>query len=148
MSNVLDLIEALDEMYFNETSSIKRYDILHKLELAIEQMRTITANEIRNGELAENSPKIEMSIELSMENHILDIAKLAKINKLVQNCTPDEANLTMQSKVLDIEKYKDVDSLTMMEILVGIEEILDIDLLNHNLSDETTIQDLFNLRTK
>lgn len=148
MSNVLDLIEALDEMYFNEKCSIKRYNILNKLELAIEQMRTITANEIRNGELAENSPKIEMSIELSMENHILDIAKLAKINKLVQNCTPDEANLTMQSKVLDIEKYKDVDSLTMMEILVGIEEILDIDLLNHNLSDETTIQDLFNLRTK
>jgi acyl carrier protein len=145
MSNVLDLIEALDEMYFNETSSIKRYDILHKLELAIEQMRTITANEIRNGELAENSPQIE--------ENITDVTKtddflFLRIMVLVGECTPDTVNLTMQSKVLDIEKYKDVDSLTMMEILVGIEEILDIDLLNHNLSDETTIQDLFNLRTK
>lgn len=148
MPNVLDLIEALDEMYFNETSSIERYNILNKLELAIDQMRTITANEIRNAEIAERSPNIEPSIEQLLENHIIDIAKLAKINKLVQNFTPDEVNLSMQSKVLDIEKYSDVDSLDMMEILVDIEEILDIDLLHDNVSDDATIQDLFNLRAK
>lgn len=143
MPNVLDLIEALDVMYFNETSSIERYNILHKLEEAISQMRMISSNEIKNAELAGKHPSVEQtSTDITSTDEFL----LLRIIVVVGDCTPDIVNITMQTKVLDIEKYSDVDSLAMMEILVGIEEILDIDLLSHTLSDDTTIQDLFNMR--
>lgn len=138
MPNVLDLIEALDEMYFNEKSSTERYKILHTLEEAIATMRLISANEIKNEQDAENLPQIEL---------ISDEMLLAEIANMVRKHTTDDVQISFDSKVLDIENYNDIDSLTMMEILIDIEIILGIEIFNiSNFSDETTFQDIFNIR--